>query len=85
MLVATGRRPNTDNIAIDRAGVHVNERGEAVVDPYLRTNVPHLYAAGDVIGRQHNSEMATPVGSRQGGIAARNASQRDPRRQSITG
>ncbi len=40
---------------------------------YLRTNVPHLYAAGDVIGRQHNSQMATPVGSRQGGIAARNA------------
>ena len=73
VLVATGRRPNTDNIALDRAGVHVNERGEVVVDPYLRTNVPHLYAAGDVIGRQHNSQMATPVGSRQGGIAARNA------------
>lgn len=73
VLVATGRRPNSDGIAIDRAGVHVNERGEVVVDPYLRTNVPHLYAAGDVIGRQHNSQMATPVGSRQGGIAARNA------------
>lgn len=73
VLVATGRRPNTDHIAIDRAGVHVNERGEVVVDPYLRTNVPHLYAAGDVIGRQHNSQMATPLGSRQGGIAVRNA------------
>lgn len=73
VLVATGRRPNTDQIAIDRAGVPVNERGEVVVDVHLRTNVPHIYAAGDVIGRQHNSQMATPVGSRQGGIAARNA------------
>ena len=73
LLVATGRRPNADNIATERAGVQVNERGEVVVDAYLRTSVPHIYAAGDVIGRQHNSQMATPVGSRQGGIAARNA------------
>jgi mercuric reductase len=73
LLVATGRRPNGDNIAIERAGVQVNERGEVVVDEYLQTNVPHIFAAGDVIGRQHGSQMATPVGSRQGGIAARNA------------
>jgi mercuric reductase len=73
VLVATGRRPNSDNIAVDRAGVQVNERGEVIVDTHLRTNVAHIYAAGDVIGRQHNSQMATPVGSRQGGIAARNA------------
>ena len=73
VLVATGRRPDTDNIAIDRAGVQVNERGEVIVDTHLRTNVAHIYAAGDVIGRQHNSQMATPVGSRQGGSAARNA------------
>ncbi|MBI2220143.1 MAG: FAD-dependent oxidoreductase [Acidobacteria bacterium] len=58
---------------MDRAGVQVNERSEAVVDTSLRTNVPHIYAAGDVIGRQHGSQMATPIGSRQGGIAARNA------------
>ena len=73
VLVATGRRPNSDNVAIELAGVALNERGEVVVDQYLRTNVPHIYAAGDVIGRQHNSQMATPVGSRQGAIAARNA------------
>ena len=73
VLVATGRRPNTDNIAIDRAGVQVNERGEVIVDTHLRSNVAQIYAAGDVIGRQHNSQMATPVGSRQGGSAARNA------------
>lgn len=73
VLVATGRHPNTQTIAIDRAGVKVNERGEVVIDVHLRTNVPHIYAAGDVIGLQHGSQMATPVGSRQGGLAARNA------------
>ena len=73
LLVAAGRRSNTDNIVIERSGVQVNERGDVVVDTYLRTNVPHIYAAGDVIGRQHGSQMATPIGSRQGGIAARNA------------
>ncbi len=73
LLVATGRRPNTDNIAIDRAGVAVNDRGEVEVDEYLHTNVPHIFAAGDVIGRRAGSQMATPVGSQDGGIAARNA------------
>ncbi len=73
LLVATGRRPNSDTIAIERAGVAVNPRGEVVVDEFLRTNVPHIFAAGDVIGRQFGSQMATPVGSRDGGIAARNA------------
>ena len=80
VLVATGRRPNSDNISIDLPGVALNERGEVIVDQYLRTNVPHIYAAGDVIGRQHNSQMATPVGSRQGGIAARNALSDGPMR-----
>jgi len=78
LLVATGRRPNTDKIAIERAGVQVKERSEIVVDAYLRTNVPHIFAAGDVIGRQHGSQMATPVGSRQGGIAAHNALSGNP-------
>ncbi|MBA3270948.1 MAG: FAD-dependent oxidoreductase [Acidobacteria bacterium] len=73
LLVATGRRPNTDNIGIERAGVRVTERGAVAVDEHLRTNVPHIFAAGDVIGRQHDSQMATPVGSRQGGIAGNNA------------
>ena len=80
LLVATGRRPNTHNLAIERAGVRVNDRGEVIVNEHLRTNVPHIFAAGDVIGRQHNSQMATPVGSRQGGIAARNALSADPPR-----
>ena len=73
LLVATGRRPNTDTIAIERSGVSVNQRGEVVVNEYLRTNVPHVFAGGDIIGRQAGSQMATPVGSQDGGIAARNA------------
>ncbi|RUL84389.1 mercury(II) reductase [Tautonia sociabilis] len=73
LLVATGRRPNSDNIAIERAGVSVGPRGEVEVDEFLRTSVPHIFAAGDVIGGQWGSQMATPVGSRQGGIVAQNA------------
>lgn len=73
VLVATGRRLNTDSIAIERAGVSVNKRGEIEVDEFLRTTVPHIFAGGDVIGRQVGSQLATPVGSQDGGIAATNA------------
>jgi mercuric reductase len=73
LLLATGRQPNTDTIALERAGVSVDKQGAVVVDAYLKTNVPHIFAAGDVIGRQTESQMATPVGSRDGGIAAQNA------------
>jgi mercuric reductase len=73
LLVATGRRLNTDHIAIERSGVLVNQRGEIEVNEYLRTNISHIFAGGDVIGRQAGSQMATPVGSQDGGIAARNA------------
>ncbi|GJD98047.1 dihydrolipoyl dehydrogenase family protein [Methylobacterium iners] len=73
LLIATGRRPNSDGIGLQAAGVAVNAQEEVSVDPQLRTSVPHIYAAGDVIGRLHDSQMATPVGARQGGIAAYNA------------
>ena len=80
LLVATGRRPNTDSIAIARSGVRVNERSAVVVNEHLQTTVPDVFAAGDVIGTQHGSQMATPVGSRQGGLAARNALSGEPLR-----
>jgi mercuric reductase len=73
LLIATGRRPNTDNIGLDAAGVAVNPRGEVETDEHLRTRVPHIFAGGDVIGGLNESQMATPVGARQGGIAAHNA------------
>jgi mercuric reductase len=78
LLVATGRRPNSDQIAIERASVHTGPNGEIKVDEYLRTNVPHVFAAGDVIGRETGSQMATPVGSHDGGIAAHNALSGEP-------
>lgn len=78
LLIAAGRRPNTDHIAIHNAGVAVRENGQVIVNEYLQTNVPHIYAAGDVIGQEAHSQMATPVGSKDGGIAAHNALSSDP-------
>ncbi len=72
-LVTTGRQPNSDKIAIEKSGVTLGRHGEVRVDEFLRTNVPHIFAAGDVIGREVHSQMATPVGSQDGGIAAHNA------------
>ncbi|MGI8550419.1 MAG: mercury(II) reductase [Dehalococcoidia bacterium] len=77
LLVATGRRPNTDSIAIEAAGVALDEVGGVKVDATLQTNVPHIFAAGDVIGRVTESQMATPVGAHDGSIAADNAFARE--------
>jgi mercuric reductase len=81
LLVATGRQPNTDRIALGKAGVAVGEHGQVIVDEQLRTNVPHIFAAGDVVGREQGSQMATPVGSQDGGIAAHNALSGEPPRK----
>jgi mercuric reductase len=81
LLVATGRRPNSDQIAIENAGVELGSEGQVRVDEFLRTNVAHIFAGGDVIGREVGSQMATPVGSQDGGIAAHNAfADGEPRR-----
>ena len=73
LLVATGRRPNTDGIGLERAGVATDAEGWIAVDPRLRTSAPRIYAAGDVIGRHTSSQLATPVGAHDGRIAAENA------------
>jgi mercuric reductase len=73
LIVATGRRQNSDNIGIEKAGVELGKEGQIRVDEFLRTNVPHIFAGGDVIGHEVDSQMATPVGSQDGGIAAHNA------------
>jgi mercuric reductase len=73
LLVATGRRPNTDRLGLERVGVALGPLGQVLVDGALRTSVPHVFAAGDVIGGEQASQMATPVGSQDGGIAAYNA------------
>lgn len=51
LLLATGRRPNTDDVGLDRAGVRCDERGYIEVDDELRTNVPGIWALGDCNGR----------------------------------
>src|SRR5262249_25552723 len=73
LLVATSRRPNSDQIAIEKAGVKLGNEGQVRVDEFLRTNVSHIFSGGDVIGREVGNQMATPVGSQDGGIAAHNA------------
>ncbi len=78
LLVATGRRPNTLGIGLDKAGIAVNNQGAVQVDRHLCTNVAHIWAAGDVIGRETESQMATPVGARDGKIAAHNALSGEP-------
>ncbi|MBF6605681.1 MAG: mercury(II) reductase [Chloroflexi bacterium] len=73
LLVATGRTPNTETLGLERAGIAVDGDGFVTVDAELRTSQPHIWAAGDVIGRQHGSQTATPVGARQGRLVAENA------------
>jgi len=73
LLVSTGRRPNTQGIGLERAGVEVDQKGAVRVDRTLCTTVSHIWAAGDVIGGETASQMATPVGAHDGKIAAHNA------------
>ncbi len=51
VLVAVGRSPNGHKIGADKAGVVVTERGFINVDTQLRTNVPHIFAIGDIVGQ----------------------------------
>ncbi len=51
LLLAIGRRPNTDDLGVEAAGLELDERGFVTVDDQLRTNVPGIWAIGDVNGR----------------------------------
>ena len=51
LLLATGRRPNTDDLGLDAAGIETDRHGTIVVDGQLRTSVPGVWAIGDVNGR----------------------------------
>ena len=62
MLVAVGRRPNGPEIGAERAGVVVDERGFVPVDKQMRTNVPHIFAIGDVVGQPMLAHKATHEG-----------------------
>jgi dihydrolipoamide dehydrogenase len=60
ILCAVGRHPNGDQIDAGKAGVKVDERGFISVDKQMRTNVPHIYAIGDVVGNPMLAHKAMP-------------------------
>jgi dihydrolipoamide dehydrogenase len=62
MLVAVGRRPNGRLIGAENAGVRVDERGFIPVDRQQRTNVPHIFAVGDIVGQPMLAHKATHEG-----------------------
>jgi mercuric reductase len=69
VLVATGRRPNTSGLGLEKAGVELTERGALKIDEQLRTTNPVIFGAGDVTGHPQFVYVAAYEGS----LAARNA------------
>jgi dihydrolipoamide dehydrogenase len=59
VLVSVGRSPNGAKIGADKAGVSVSERGFITVDNQMRTNVPHIFAIGDLVGQPMLAHKAT--------------------------
>ncbi|VFR17917.1 Dihydrolipoamide dehydrogenase of pyruvate dehydrogenase complex [plant metagenome] len=62
VLQAVGRSPNGKKIAADKAGVQVTDRGFIEVDRQMRTNVPHIYAIGDIVGQPMLAHKAVHEG-----------------------
>jgi dihydrolipoamide dehydrogenase len=62
VLSAVGRTPNGGRIGADRAGVQVTERGFIEVDSQMRTNVPHIFAIGDLVGQPMLAHKAVHEG-----------------------
>jgi len=70
ILIATGRKPNTDALKLENAYVNVDDRGFIKVDKYMRTSNPNVYAVGDVVSKRF---MLETLAAREGVIAAINA------------
>lgn len=64
VLVAAGRKSNTDSLSLAAAGIPAGERGLIAVDDHFRTHVPHVYAAGDVIGSPALASTSVEQGRR---------------------
>jgi dihydrolipoamide dehydrogenase len=62
VLVSVGRKPNGLKIHADKAGIKIDERGFIAVDKQMRTNVPHIFAIGDVVGQPMLAHKAIPEG-----------------------
>jgi pyruvate/2-oxoglutarate dehydrogenase complex dihydrolipoamide dehydrogenase (E3) component len=78
VLLAVGRRPNTDDLGLEKAGVATDSRGYIVIDDQLRTNVPGIWALGDCNGKG----AFTHTSYNDFEIAAANILDGDPRRVS---
>ncbi|MFC6839572.1 dihydrolipoyl dehydrogenase [Xanthomonas theicola] len=70
VLVAVGRSPNGKKIGAEKAGVHVTERGFIPVDRQMRSNVPHIFAIGDIVGNPMLAHKATHEGKLAAEVAA---------------
>ena len=70
VLVAVGRAANGGKLAADKAGVNVTERGLIPVDRQMRTNVPHIFAIGDLVGQPMLAHKATHEGHLAAEVAA---------------
>ena len=70
VLVAVGRAPNGSKIDADKAGVNVTDRGFIPVDRQMRTNVPHIFAIGDIVGNPMLAHKATHEGRLAAEVAA---------------
>lgn len=70
LLVATGRRPNTSGLGLEKVGVKLDKKGGIIVDDEMKTSAPHVWAAGDVVS---GVPMLVTTAARAGSIAAENA------------
>jgi dihydrolipoamide dehydrogenase len=70
VLVAVGRRPNGDRIGAENAGVVVDDRHYIPVDKQMRTNVPHIFAIGDIVGQPMLAHKASNEGKVAAEVAA---------------
>ena len=73
LLVATGRQPNTVALALGKVGIGIDQRGGIIIDDHMRTNVEHVYAAGDCTNQPQFVYVAAAAGTR----AARNMTGED--------
>ncbi len=79
ILVAVGRTPNGSNVGAENAGVHPNAQGFISVDHQQRTNQPHIFAIGDVVGQPMLAHKATHEGKVAAEVAAGQKSAFDAR------
>lgn len=80
LLVATGRRPHTDGMGLEKLGIKLTRTGAIEVDEFLETAAAGVYAAGDVTGKS----MFVYVAAYQGTLAARNALGKEPAAEDLT-